>query len=241
MIIEAERLAEVFVEFADTLVDDFDVVEFLQMVTTRGSQLTGSAAAGLLLADHRRHLRFMAASEEHATLLEVFQVQAQEGPCQDAYSRGTTVINADLTRPGSRWPGFAAKAVSLGYHSVHAFPLRLRTEVIGAMGLFGGHSGGLTPADVAIVQALADVATIGLLQARAVRRGEVLTEQLQAALASRVLIEQAKGTLAQLRGGSVDEAFAVMRAYCRSNHRRLGDVAAVVVDDPTSIPALTAH
>lgn len=237
--IAPDRLAGVFVELADTLVDRFDLVEFLQMVTTRTSELTGTRAGGLLLADDDGRLRFMAASDERATVLEVFQVQAREGPCLDAYAAGAPVVNADLSVADARWPSFTRRALQLGYRSVHAFPLRLRRERIGALGLFGDAAGRMAVEDTAIVQALADVATIGLLQERAVHRGEVLTQQLQAALTSRVVIEQAKGALAQIWGVSVDEAFLALRAHCRRNHLRLGDVAAEVVADPGNVPQLT--
>src|SRR5512140_3155938 len=155
--LSTDRVAEVFVEFADTLVQPFDVVEFLQMVTTRAGELVDSAAAGLLLADEHGHLQFMAASEERSHLLELFQVQSVEGPCQDCYERGTPVVNADLTTAVDRWPQFAPRALALGFRSVHAFPLRLRDQVIGALNLFGTEEGDFEPGDIRIVQALADV------------------------------------------------------------------------------------
>ena len=168
----AERFAEVFVEVADTLVDEFDLIEFLSMVTVRASELAGSTAAGLLLADQHGTLQFMAASDEQAELVELFQVQSREGPCQDCYRQGIPVDNADLREASDRWPAFAPRAVAAGFLSVHAFPLRLRQEVIGALNLFGTHTGLIPTEDVRIVQALADVATIGLLQERNLRRSE---------------------------------------------------------------------
>jgi len=234
------RVADVFVEFADTLVEEFDLIEFLQMVTTRASELVGSSAAGLLLADPQGVLQFMAASDERAEMLELFQVQAHEGPCQDCFNEGAAVVNADLTTAQDRWPHFAPRAVAAGFASVHAFPLRLRREVIGALNLFGSTVGQMDPEDARTVQALADVATIGLLQERAVRRGEVLTEQLQGALNSRIVIEQAKGALAQIHGCSVDEAFDLLRRYCRDNRLGLSDVARGVVADPQAFPDLTS-
>ena len=237
--IPADRLAEAFVEIADTLVDEFDLIEFLQMVTTRTTELTSVSATGLLLADPRGDLVFMAASDESVRLLELFQVENAEGPCQDCFRTRTPVVNTDLDHAQDSWPLFAPRAVALGYRSVHAFPLRHHSAVIGALGLFGATSGRLSPSDVRIVQALADVATIGLLQERTIRRGLVLAEQLQGALNSRITIEQAKGTLAQLRGVTVDEAFRLLRSYCRDTGRRLGDVASEVVTDPASHPDLT--
>ena len=128
--------------------------------------------------------------------------------------------------------------MATGFLSVHAFPLRLRQEVIGALNLFGTHAGQIPTEDVRIVQALADVATIGLLQERAVRRGEILTEQLQGALNSRVIIEQAKGAIAQRHAVTVDAAFALMRTYARNNNLRLVELARAIVTDPTSAPDL---
>jgi transcriptional regulator with GAF, ATPase, and Fis domain len=235
----AQRIAEMFVQFADTLVVEFDLIEFLQMVTSRASELVGSAAAGLLLADPQGQLQFMAASDERTELLELFQVQSHEGPCQDCYREAVPILNADLRDAGSRWPQFAPRAVAAGFRSVHAFPLRLRQDVIGALNLFGTDVGQMDPEDVRTVQALADVATIGLLQERAVRRGEVLTEQLQGALNSRVIIEQAKGAIAQMRSCSVDEAFSLLRSYCRNNNLRLSDVAHAVVTEPQRVTGLT--
>jgi GAF domain-containing protein len=181
----------------------------------------------------------MAASDVTAEMLELFQVQAREGPCQDCYRWRRAVINADLRDASARWPTFAPRAVAAGYRSVHAFPLRWRETVIGALNLFGGSAGSMADEDVRIVQALADVATIGLLQERAVRRGELLAEQLQSALESRIMIEQAKGALAQLHGGSPDEAFTLMRSYCRRHGLRLADIARAVVFEPASVPELT--
>ena len=237
--VSPERLAEVFVEVADTLVDDFDLIEFLQMVSGHTSDLVEARAAGLLLADPDNRLQLMAASDERAQMFELFQVQAHEGPCQDCFTQGRAVINSDLADAFDRWPRFAPRAVAAGYRSVHAFPLRLRHRVIGALNLFGTTSGEMSSSDQRIVQALADVATIGLLQQRAIRESELLSQQLQAALTSRVTIEQAKGALARVHHLTPDEAFDLLRAYCRAHHRRLTDVASAVVHDPSSVPDLT--
>ena len=237
--VSPERLAEVFVEVADTLVDDFDLIEFLQMITTRTAELTDISAVGLLLADAHGQLQFMAASDEATRLLELFQIQIREGPCLDAYATQTPVVNADLRTAGDRWPAFAPRATAVGFRSVHALPLRLRAKVIGALNLFGTHTGGLQPGDVKVVQALADVATIGLLQERAIHHGELLTEQLQHALTSRVTIEQAKGALARTHDIDVDQAFELLRRYARTHNLKLVEVARTVVTDPASIPDLT--
>jgi GAF domain-containing protein len=237
--VSADRLARVFVEVADTLVDEFDLIDFMHMIAERTADLIGAPAVGLLLADQHGRLEFLAASDENTKLLELFQVQNREGPCLDAFRTATPVINADLAEASGRWPRFAPRATAAGFRSVHAFPLRLRREVIGALNVFGDQPGStLEDADVAIVQALADVAAIGLLQERAIRRGEILTEQLQGALNSRVIIEQAKGAIAQAHGISVDDAFTQIRSYARRTNRRLGDVAHSIVTDSASLPGL---
>lgn len=237
--IPVDKVAEVFVQVADTLVDDFDVIEFLSMVTEHTSELSSATAAGLLLADHKGRLQLMAASNEEARALEMFQAQAVEGPCQDCFRQGEPVVNADLAAASDRWPRFAPRAVEAGFRSVHAFPMRLRGQVIGALNMFGDEPGRMEPDDVRVVQALADIATIGLLQERAVRHGEVLTEQLQTALNSRIGIEQAKGALAQIHDCTPDEAFTLLRDWSRSHHQRLVDVANGVINDPASYADLT--
>lgn len=238
--VSAQRLARIFVEIADTLVDEFDLIEFLQLLASRTADLLDASPVGLLLADQQGRLEFMAASQESVKMLELFQVQNQEGPCLEAFRTGTPVVNADLEHATDRWPRFAPRAVAAGFRSVHAFPLRLRAECIGAMNVFSANIGGrLAETDVEIVQALADVASIGLLQERAITRGELLTEQLQGALNSRIIIEQAKGAIAQARGITVDDAFTLIRAYSRNHNRRLGEVAQKIITDLASMPDLT--
>ncbi|EXG79229.1 GAF and ANTAR domain-containing protein [Cryptosporangium arvum] len=237
--VSAERLASVFVEFADTLTEQFDLLEFLHMLTGRTADLVGAAAVGLVLANKNGNLEFIAGSDEKAKLLELFQLQNREGPCQEAYRTGRPVVNVDLGEAASRWPRFAPQASALGFRSVHAFPLRLRSQTIGALNVFSDTSeGNFDRKDVPIVQALADVAAISLLQERAIHRGEVLTEQLQSALNTRVVIEQAKGAIAQIHQISVDDAFVRIRAYARNNNRRLTDVAHAVISDRSSVPGL---
>jgi len=234
--ISAQRLAKVFVEVADTLIDEFDLLDFLHMLTDRTATLVGASTVGLLLADQQGRLQFMAASDESAKLLELFQLQNEEGPCLDAFTSAAPVINADLRGAGDRWPRFAPRATQAGFLTVHAFPLRLRREVIGAMNVFGTATGAaLDDGDVEIVQSLADVAAIGLLQERAISRGEILSEQLQGALNSRIIIEQAKGAIAQAHGVTVDVAFALIRAYARRTNRRLGEIATTIVTDLASL------
>lgn len=237
--ITVDRLTEIVVEAADTLVDDFDLIEFLQTLTIHTSSLVDVSAAGLLLADERGRLQLMAASDERSEMLELFQVQAEEGPCQDCFVQGIAVSTADLSQATRRWPCFAPKAVESGYRSVHAFPLRLRQQVIGALNLFGDSAREMRPLDVRVVQAIADVATIGLLQERAIHRRDLLVEQLQAALNSRIGIEQAKGALAQIHGCTVDEAFDLLRTHARTNHVRLSVLAHQVTAEPDLVPGLT--
>lgn len=233
--VSTERLARVFAELSDTLVEDFDVVDYLLTVTRRTAELVGNADVGLLLADQRGQLQFMAGSTEDVARLELFQVQVQEGPCLDAFQTGRPVVNAALDTAANRWPQFAPRAAAAGYRAVHAFPLRLRDEVIGAIGVFHSDASSWGPADVDIAQSLAHVATIGLLQERSLRRGAVLTEQLQSALNSRVVLEQAKGAVAERHGVTVDEAFQLLRSHARSTRTHLVDVAHAALADPAGL------
>jgi GAF domain-containing protein len=239
--VSAERLARVFVEVADTLVDEFEVADFLRLLVTRTAALLDDCAVGLLLAGEDGDLRYVAGSREDVKLVELFQLQQHQGPCLDAFRTGHPVVNADLSAATARWPRFAPVAAAAGFRSVHAFPLRLRTEQIGALNVFSPEVGGnLQPEDVAIVRALADVATIGLLQERTIARQDLLTTQLQTALQTRVVIEQAKGAVAQAHNVSVNEAFDLIRSYARGNSHRLTDVAHAIVADLASIPDLAA-
>lgn len=239
--ISSQRLAEVFVEVADTLVDEFDLISFLQMVTGHTSKLVAARAAGLLLADPQGRLQLMAASDERAEMVELFQVQAAEGPCQDCFRLGKPVTIGDLRLESTRWPHFAPRAAAAGYLSVHAFPLRLRREVIGALNLFGTDAGRLSEVDGSLIQALADIATIGLIQERAIRQSELVATQLQSALESRILIEQAKGALAHLLGSTPNEAYERLRTYCRHRGLKLADVARTITTDPHSLRDLTGR
>jgi GAF domain-containing protein len=224
-----QRLAMTFVELADTLVDDFDVVDLLVLLTERCVELLDASAAGLLLADGNGTLRVMAATSEAIEVVELFQVQKDEGPCRDCYHAGVAVSAADLAREEERWPRFAPVAVAAGLRAAHALPLRLRGRVLGAMNLFRAEPGALTPVDVAVGQALADAATISLLQSRALQDVQAVAEQLEGALSSRVAIEQAKGILAERLGLGMDDAFARLRRYARSRRSLLTDIAHQVI------------
>ncbi|MGW4483272.1 ANTAR domain-containing protein [Amycolatopsis sp. NPDC004368] len=232
------RLVDTFVELADTLTDDFDVIEFLHLLTTRSVELLPVDAAGLLLADANGDLQLVASSDERARVLELFQLQRAEGPCLEAFKLRTTVIAPDLARDAAGWSGFAELAVQRGFHAVHAIPMRLRAEVVGALNLFSVHPGELAPEDLRVARGMVDVATIGLLQARAIQRHEILVEQLQTALTSRVVIEQAKGFLAERLSLETDEAFAVLRRFARSRGRKLSEVAAEVVTRSAAVREL---
>jgi GAF domain-containing protein len=228
--ISTERLSDLFVDVADTLVDDFDLIDFLVRLTEHAALVSGADAVGIVLTDHRGELRFMAASNEAGRELEMVQLDAREGPCVDCVRDRAPVVISDLAATADRWPHFTPRAVQGGFQSVHAFPMRLREQVIGALNLFTRSTIEFEPGEARIVQSLADVATIGILQERSISRAEAVTEQLQGALNSRIVIEQAKGALARLEGVTVDEAFARLRERARSSRQRLVDVAAAVLE-----------
>jgi GAF domain-containing protein len=226
-------ITRAFVSLADTLVDEYDVIDLLDRLVGYSVELLAADAAGIVLADAHGRLRAVAASSEDAQLMELLQLQSDQGPCLDCVRSGSPVNVIDLTVPAAadRWPVFAAAvADSVAFRSVHALPLRLRGEAIGALNLFHRKPGPLPPLDLSLGQALADVATIGILSERAVRHGEILNEQLQAALHSRVIIEQAKGVLTQTGKLSIDTAFDRLRSYARSHNLRLSEVARQVVE-----------
>jgi GAF domain-containing protein len=222
---DTDLLSDTFVDLADTMVADFDVIDFLHLLTDRTVRLLGASAAGVVLADPRGEVRVAAASSEEAELMELFQLQNDQGPCLDCFRTGRPVTAKDLTGPGQRWPRFAQAATQAGFRTVEALPMRLRDQVIGALNLFAAEPGPFNAADLRIAQALADVATIGLLHERNVRRSETVAEQLQAALNSRVMIEQAKGKLAERYGIAMEGAFTMLRDHARNTNQRLTDVA----------------
>jgi transcriptional regulator with GAF, ATPase, and Fis domain len=227
---DGELLTDTFVELTDTMVADFDVIDFLHLLTDRSVQLLDVDAAGLLLADPRGELRVVAASSEAARLIELFQLQNDQGPCLDCYRSGVPVHAADLAAEAGRWQRFAPAARQAGFTAVQALPMRLRDQVIGALNLFRASPGAFASADIRIGQALADVATISLLHERGMRRSETLNEQLQTALNSRVVIEQAKGKLAERLGVDMDQAFNMLREAARARNRRLSELAQAFVE-----------
>ena len=230
-------VAETLVKLADSLVDEYDVIEMLHRLTTECVHLLPVDAAGLLLSDRRGNLQLVSSSTEQARLLELFQIQADQGPCVDCFRDSSQISAPDLGHEG-RWPHFAAAAESAGYAAVHALPLRLRADTIGALNLFSEQVGALHDDDLRIGQALADMATISILQERAVHRGDVLVEQLQTALNSRVIIEQAKGVYAERNQVDMGEAFACLRSYARNHRRKLTEVAAELIAGTLTLPAV---
>jgi GAF domain-containing protein len=240
------QVTRAFVALADTLVDDYDVADLLHTLVQQCVELLDVAAAGLTLVDERGGLQLLASSTEQARLLELFQLDIDEGPCVECFTTSTPGLVADIAAQAVRWPRFAAEAAKDGLASVHALPLRLRKQTIGALNLFGRDSGDLSADDVALAQGLADTATIGILHERAFRQGELLSEQLQTALNSRVIIEQAKGVLAASGHLSMDAAFRTLRGFARRNNLRLSDVARALADRDLApavvlAPAETSH
>ncbi|WP_432563289.1 GAF and ANTAR domain-containing protein [Kineococcus sp. SYSU DK003] len=225
------QVARVFVELADTLVDDFDLVDFFHLLTERCVQLLDVTSAGLMLSDDRGRLQLVAATSTLTRSVELFELQVDEGPCVDCFRSGEPVVDVDLTRAHERWPEFTAAANAAGLVSTHALPMRLRHRVIGALNLFSDRRPTLGRESLELGRAMADIATIGLLNERYLREQTVLAEQLQAALDSRVVIEQAKGVLAARSASTVDEAFARLRRHARHRGTSLTAVATAVVHE----------
>jgi len=231
-------LARTFVELADTLVADFDVVEVLTLLADRCVEVLDVAAAGLMLVTPDGELRVMASSSDAMRVLELFELQNHEGPCLDCYRSGEPVINEDLGGSDTRWPRFASEALTAGFHSVHALPMRLRGSVIGALNLFHTEPGEMQRSDVEAAQALADVATIAILQHRASLEAQVVNEQLNNALKSRIVIEQAKGMIAERESVTMEAAFARLRGHARNHNQRLSDLAGSIIDGTLAAASL---
>lgn len=229
------QLADTFVELADTLVDDFDLIDFLHVLVERTVALVDADAAGIMLADQRGRLEVLAASSHAAQLVELFELQQQEGPCLEAFRTGQAVSKVDVADMQAAWPTFTARLAQAGFSSAQAIPMRLRDEVIGALNVFRVVPGALSAGDMSLARALADVATVGILQQRILSARDLLAEQLQGALNSRVLIEQAKGVLAERTGTSVDQAFVLMRAHARGTGAHLHAIADEIVTGRTQL------
>lgn len=231
-------LTRTFVELADSLVDDFDVTELLTLVAERCVEVLDVDAAGLMLADVDNQLRVVASSSEAMRVLELFELESEEGPCVDAFSTGERAMNVNLIDVGNRWPRFSREALAAGFHAADALPLRHRGVTIGALNLFRIASGTLGDPDISVAQAFADIATIAILQHRAASEASVLNSQLQHALDSRVAVEQAKGMIAERLQLPMEEAFETLRHYARVRNLRLAVVAQDVVDGTLSTTTL---
>jgi transcriptional regulator with GAF, ATPase, and Fis domain len=229
-------LAQTFVALADTLVEDYDVVDLLDQLVRACVDLLGVTAAGLLLDDQRGGLAVVASSSEESRVLEAFQLQNDQGPCLECVRSGTAVTCTDLAAELHRWPLFVPAALEVGIASVVALPMRLRGQTIGALNLFSSDEEPAGPEESVLAQALADVATIGILQQRSAHRSAMLAEQLQHALNSRILIEQAKGVLAERHTVSMEMAFAMLRRTARDGNLKLTSVAQGVVDSGGDVP-----
>ncbi len=230
-----DLLVHTFVELTNSLVDEFDIIDLLTLLANRCVELNLANETGILLADDEGHLRVMAASSEAARLLELFQLQNDEGPCLEAYATGEMVSHRDLAEATRRWPRFAPEAGRTGFRSVNALPLQLKSVVIGALNLFHTDAGDMSDADIAVARAFADVAAIAILQDQALRESEVRAGQLQHALESRVAIEQAKGMLAERARTDMVQAFDLIRAFARNNNRHLTEVAGQIVAGTLSL------
>ncbi|GAA3646246.1 GAF and ANTAR domain-containing protein [Lentzea roselyniae] len=232
-------MAQTFVELADTLVERFDSTEFLHVLAERCVELLVVDAAGILLADEGGSLKLMASSSDLLRPLEHFLLQSEEAPSTECFNSGRSVRCHDLHAEPQRWPRFSVAAVQLGFTAVDVVPMRLQDEVIGTLNLFRTTPGALPPATAALAQSFANVATLSLLQVRAIRHNELLTEQLQSALTSRTAIEQAKGVLTERLQIDVADAFSLMRNYARNTNQLLPDVAGQVNARSPEIARLT--
>ena len=225
------------VEMADTLVEDYDVVDLLTGLADRCVSLLGVSAAGVMLVSPAGGLGLVASSSEAMRLLELFELQQQEGPCLDAFRTGEPVGHEDLEAGSGCWPSFSAAALQAGFQSASALPLRLREVTLGALNLLSVTQAPMNEADVIVARAFADLATLSIVQHRASTEVQRLNEQLSAALTSRVVIEQAKGVISQRAGVDLAQAFSRLRAYARNSNLRLTDVAQAAIDgtlDPTA-------
>src|SRR5271166_4053837 len=226
------------VEMADTLVEDYDVVDLLTRLADRCVSLLGASAAGVMLASPEGKLGLVASSNEAMRLLELFELQAQEGPCLDAFRTGAPIEHEDLQAGSGRWPSFSAAALREGFQSVSALPLRFRNVTLGALNLFSVTQAPMSEADVMVARAFADLATLSIVQHRASAGAQRLNEQLSAALTSRVVIEQAKGVICERAGTDLAEAFSRLRAYARDSNLRLTDVAQAAVAGTLDLDSL---
>ncbi|MDF2555699.1 MAG: transcriptional regulator [Microbacterium sp.] len=223
------RLFETFAKLADTLVADYDVVDLLQTLVDSCRDLLDATDAGILLANSSGQLELIASTSEAAHLVETIQLAAQAGPCVECYRSSRVVSVPDLTEGPEEWDQFRRFALDNDFAAIDAIPMRLRDVTIGTLNLLRATPGPADPDDLAAAQAFADVATIGILHERALNDTQSLARQLQSALDSRVMIEQAKGVVSFTAQVPVAEAFQLIRTYARGRGLRLGDVAARIV------------
>lgn len=228
MISRESRLGTTFVKLADTLVNDFKVPDLLHELAETCVELLDTDAAGILLASPTGGLHQAGSSDADGALLAVLDVMHDRGPGVVSHATGSVVDVADVTAD-HRWADIAPTCALADYRAVTAVPLSLRHESIGALVMFRTTTGRMDPTDLEIAQALADVASIGLVQARLLRETQIVAEQLEHALESRVVIEQAKGIIAEQGQVAVDVAFGMFRSYARSHQRSLTDVATDIV------------
>jgi GAF domain-containing protein len=228
-------IVDAFVYLSDTLVADYDVIEFLHFLTERCVEFSAVDEAAVMLAAPSGLLQAVASSSERSRLLELFELQNQDGPCLDAYRSGIVVSSADLSLDGDRWPTFAPQAIDVGFRAVHSVPLKLRDEVIGALNLLRVEPGALDDRDATVLRALSDIATVGILQERLLNQASARATGLHTVLASRITIEQAKGILAERKNIQIDEAFDELRVFARHNGLRLTDVAIAVVNGSVDV------
>jgi GAF domain-containing protein len=222
---DANLLIRTLVELADNLVEDFDVVDLLTRLADRTVEALDVDATGVMLAAPNGALQVVASSSDAMRILELFELQADEGPCVDCYATGRPVVNVNLTADDVRWPRFATRAVADGFRSVHALPLRLRGRTIGALNMFRADRGTLEDNDVSAAQALADIATIAVIQHQVALDAQALNLQLSQALNSRIAIEQAKGMISQAAGLEMDKAFRRLRNHARNHNLHLSQLA----------------
>lgn len=233
-----QLLASTFAELADTLDDDFEVLDYLQNLAQRSAELFNASAAAIVLADLRGDLQQVASTSHAARVLGVVGLSIARGPVEEAFSTGEPVVNVPQERSATRWPRFTSAAADLGFQTLQVFPMRYRNEVLGALSLFFEETVRLSPDDEFIGAALARAAAIGLLHERTPRQTELLAERLQLALAERVELEQAKGVVAERAGTTVEDAFGLLLRHARTERRRLADVVRAILDDSLGVESL---
>ncbi|PPF27417.1 transcriptional regulator [Rathayibacter tritici] len=220
-----------FVALSDTLVDDYDVVDFTQTLVESSATLFDAVSAGLVLADPAGSLEVLASTDEDARLIELLQLDRGSGPCIQCFETGQPVIVEDVRAVGAEWAEFRERAIEIDVLAAHCVPMRSGGTTIGSLSLFQSRPGRLDRDDIAVVQAFADVATIGILHQRALQQSTVTQEQLQRALDSRVLIEQAKGILAYAHRTTVEQAFEVLRVRSRATSTPITTLAQEIIND----------